>query len=489
MQWFDVDKKGLSKLMDGRGKIFVIHELLSNALDTDSPTVAITTERRLGDRYVRVTVKDEHPEGFKDLAHAWTLFGESERKGQTEKRGRFNFGEKMVLALCKTANITTTTGCVVFSEKGRVQTKERTDKGSVFMGLIQMTNDDLADIARDIDKVIVPEDRVVTYNGRQLPHRPKLLELQVSLPTVVPDADGVMRKTERKTTVQVFEVLDGVGSIHEMGIPVVETGDTYDINILQKVPLTMERDNVSPSYLRRVRAAVAEALVAANNMTPETAQEAWVTDALSASNASKEMVQAIVTARFGEKAAVFDPSDKEANNRLTAKGFTVVHGRSLPKEAWANVRDAGALIPSGTLSPTPKPYSDDPNAPPVTVVPESEWTEGMRAVAEFSKRVARDTMNVNVTIRMVKARGFAACYGRSGPHDGRLDYNVASLLNDWFDERPVVKVVDLLVHELAHHTESNHLSERYYHACTLLAGQVAQLALTAPEAFSMLGRA
>ena len=44
-----------------------------------------------------------------------------------------------------------------------------------------------------------------------------------------------------------------------MGIPVVETGDRYHVDVQQKVPLNMDRDNVTPAYLRAIRVAVLNA--------------------------------------------------------------------------------------------------------------------------------------------------------------------------------------------------------------------------------------
>lgn len=55
-------------------------------------------------------VTDDSPEGFADLTHAYTLFAESAKKGDPLKRGPFNLGEKLVLAISDTVQIATTTG-------------------------------------------------------------------------------------------------------------------------------------------------------------------------------------------------------------------------------------------------------------------------------------------------------------------------------------------------------------------------------------------
>jgi len=60
------------------------------------------------------------------------------------------------------------------------------------------------------------------------------------LPTVVADEEGVLRKTSRKTLVRVYEPAEGEAAmLYEMGIPVVETGDRFHVDVQQKVPLNM----------------------------------------------------------------------------------------------------------------------------------------------------------------------------------------------------------------------------------------------------------
>ncbi len=99
--WFETDRKGLARLIERRGKSALILELISNACDADgTTTVDVKIEPEEGVPKAWVTVTDDAPDGFVDLRHAWTLFAESSRKGDAEKRGRFNLGEKLVLALC-----------------------------------------------------------------------------------------------------------------------------------------------------------------------------------------------------------------------------------------------------------------------------------------------------------------------------------------------------------------------------------------------------
>src|SRR5437764_1087692 len=108
--WFAVDKAGLAKLIEQHGKGRLIGELVQNALDEDVSSVAIHLTPQPGRPSAELAVEDDSPNGFRNLEHAYTLFAESHKKNQPDRRGRFNLGEKLVLACCRDARIITTTG-------------------------------------------------------------------------------------------------------------------------------------------------------------------------------------------------------------------------------------------------------------------------------------------------------------------------------------------------------------------------------------------
>ena len=58
MQWFDVSKKGLAKLLEERGFAFIVYELIQNALDTDSPSAVVNISWTKG--LASVEGVDEH---------------------------------------------------------------------------------------------------------------------------------------------------------------------------------------------------------------------------------------------------------------------------------------------------------------------------------------------------------------------------------------------------------------------------------------------
>ena len=117
-----------------------------------------------------------------------------------------------------------------------------------------------------------------------------------------------MRPRTRKTKVTSSRPLPGeMPALYEMGMPVVETGDKWHVNLAQKCPLNKDRDNVKPAFLQAVRVAV---LNAAYNLltTDEEATAGWCKLAGADTRCSDEAIKHLVRLRFGEKVAAPDPA-------------------------------------------------------------------------------------------------------------------------------------------------------------------------------------
>jgi hypothetical protein len=259
-----------------------------------------------------------------------------------------------------------------------------------------------------------------------------------------------------------------------MGLPVVETGDQFHVSIAQKVPLNRDRNNVRPAYLQAVRVAVVNA---AHDLlsTAEEATAGWAKLAGADPRCSDDAIKHLIRLRFGNKVAAPDPSDTEAMKRFQAQGGVIVAG--LSKGEWANVRRSGAVLPAGQICPTAKPYSDDPNAKNVTIIPEEKWSDGIRNVAAYARFLAKELMGVDLTVSIVHTtNAFGACYG-----SGRLDFNLLRLGHLWFEQGPTEEVDRLLIHEFGHQYCGDHLSEAYHEALCRLGAGLKRLALDKPE--------
>lgn len=449
---FEVDRLGLAKILERRGKAFAVTELIQNAWDQDVTRVEITLARVPNSPFVIVVVEDDDPEGFHDLSHAYTIFAESVKAGNPEQRGRFNLGEKLVIALCREATIATTKGTITFTEEGRYNSRASRPRGSSFTGTLRMTDAELAETERVVRSLIAPAGFVTLFNGHPLYSREWVTEFHATLPSELADMDGYLRPTRRLTSVEVYEPEDGeTPTLYEMGIPIVETGDRFHVNVMQKVPLNTDRDNVTPSYLRDLRALVLNET--ANLLTEDDSGEKWIDDALADDLVDPRAVERTLELRFGEKRVIFDPSDLEANRIATSKGYTVIPGNALSKGAWGNVRRAEAALPAGQVTPSPKAYED--GAPTLKIIPPSEWTDTMKLTADYARSFGKEVLGYSprITLAVDCEWGFAATFGKAHGltlNLARINYGVPK--NEQFD--------DLLIHEFAHERGS-HLSAEY----------------------------
>lgn len=345
--WFEVDRDGLAAILERRGKAFAIAELVSNAWDSGTDRVEISMHPIDGVPVVNVEVED-WGEGFDDLAHAYTMFAKSRRASDAEKRGRFCLGEKLVLACCRKAVIRSTGGGLIFESGERRRERLSRSKGTIFAAEMRMTRSEYEDALAFVQRMIPPVE--TTLNGVPIPRPDSLCRFSTRLPTEIADADGNLRRTIRTCEVEVFDAPDG-GEILEMGVPVVDCDMPYRVNVLQKIPLNMDRDNVTPAFLKSLQAEVLNHMH--DRLDSEEACEAWVAEAAADARASTEAVGSVVRQRFGDRAVIAVPGDPLANAQAEASGYTVVHGGAMSSGMWANVRKGNTLLPSSRVFPTP----------------------------------------------------------------------------------------------------------------------------------------
>ena len=103
-------------------------------MDTNATRCTMTLTKTDGRGGYELVCEDDDPNGFLDLEHAYTVFAPSMKKADPEKAGRFNIGEKFVLAFCSEARVETTTGTVLFDAKSRREYRRRKRGGQEVQG-------------------------------------------------------------------------------------------------------------------------------------------------------------------------------------------------------------------------------------------------------------------------------------------------------------------------------------------------------------------
>jgi hypothetical protein len=455
--WFEVDREGLRKLLAHRGPEFALFELLQNAWDEPGVTeVEVTVQSTPGRAATAVvSVTDNAPNGFATLSHAWTLYAPSAKTADPQQRGRFNQGDKLVLALADEAQITTTTGSVSFDATGRRRSRRRRDVGSQVRVVLRLTRDDQARMVEACQRLLAPAHIATSVNGQLLQPRTPLADgsWRATLPTVKADADGYLRRTRRQTTVTLYEPRRGErATLYELGIPVVEIGDRWHVNIDQKVPLNSDRDNVPPAYLRELRVQVANHT--AGLLDPTDATAPWVRQAIGDPRVEATTVQQVLERLYGPKRVAYDPSDPEANKIATGRGYTVVYGGAHSGDEWQQIRRAGALPPAGKVTPSPKVLLRPDGKPPI---PSDHWTLGMRRLASYTRQLGLELLGFEPTVEFQDLPNEHRAWWGSRT----ITFNLRRLGRDWPDQATQAEVDALLLHEFAHDRVVDHLARAF----------------------------
>lgn len=484
MQALVVDRKGLAKKLANRPKGHLIFELIQNCWDEDVKTVEVDARMIFGQPYCRIIVSDDSPNGFQNLESVYTLFRDSKKTDDPEKRGRFELGEKLVAAVARRMEVQTTTGTVIIEGDERRHSRKKTDVGSIITVEIRMTRTEFEEACEDVLRLIPPEGITTIFNGTKLVGRTPLQTFRAPLQTVKGDEEGNLVHVQRMTDVRVHRVQPGeTAHIYEMGIPVVETGDKWHYDVMQKVPVNWERNNVPPAYLKTLRVLALNAMH--DDLNPEDAVQPWVSEAIDDSRCDGEAVRGVVVHRFGEKAVINDPSDPEGTKLAVSQGYTVVPGGSFSKGAWDNIRSSKALLPAGQVTPSPKPYNPEGN--PEKVLDRDKWTPDMWRIGEFAerlfKRLTGDECYVDI-VNEPQAR-WSANFGGGGILGKRLCLNYGRLGKRWFAlGKRDVEVLDLLLHEFVHNTVHDHLSHDMHKEATRLGAVLANLVFDDPAFFA-----
>jgi len=241
--WIELDREGYKKTLRRNGMTFIIFELVQNGWDTDATEVSVTLTPPDENGKSKLKCVDNSSTGYKDLSQAHTLFGESEKKSDPTKRGRFNAGEKQVLCMMDEAKIASTSGTIQFHADGtREEVDAKTEAGSIFEGTLSLAQEEYDDIVRNVNQLFPPPETKTVFNGTEIKYRDPVRAFADTLPTDIAGASGILRREERRTEVRLYEVKEGEKPcLYEMGLPVVETAiPKWHVDVQQKIPLNTE---------------------------------------------------------------------------------------------------------------------------------------------------------------------------------------------------------------------------------------------------------
>lgn len=388
---FAVSELGMRELNSGRQPWDLVKELIQNAWD-EAPFATecrVTVEPQPEGNTTMVTVEDDG-RGFSDIADAYTLMGQTDKRLDHKKRGRFSIGEKDVISVAVEAEVETKGFTVTFPRTGlREETANSRVKGTVVRVLMPWDEQQGNELTAFLQRFRPPTNCLLFVNDRQVETRPAVTIRSASLETVVQDAPGEPLRTATRTTdihmVEPHPASDGERWLYEMGIPVQAITCRWDVDVMQRIPMSQQRDMVSERYLNRIYAEVLNQMH--RRLERSDLNSEWVKQSSTHPQINPDTTKSIVTGRHGAN-VVFSSLDRDADARAKEAGYEVIsHGELSTKEREA-YRKHAAVKDSDEVFPTPPlPRRDYPPKPGTDLAKFAEWATEMASYCKLTATV------------------------------------------------------------------------------------------------------
>jgi hypothetical protein len=356
---FEVDLAGLVELEGGKPPHRLAFEPVANVFDEyrgydaerRKPSYcAVKLEHQSNPRGVLLTVADDGA-GFSKESDIYTLFGTTAKRSAVGVAGRFNMGDKQLIAVARSATVQTNNLTVIFQDGKRNVTRHREAKfqGTIVSALMPWSLKDMGEVREQLASLLPPEGLTYTVDGVQSCPPAVKCAVKVSLPTVKL-TDGVMSSTILKCAVRVIKT--NHPTLFELGVPVCDLTDLgfpWNLDVMQKVPVPPSRDVVSQTYLYRLIGSVLEqaAMDGIQLLTEEEQGGGFIKGALDWVRDARAL-KVVATHLFGDN-AVRVSSDPVANAQAAAAGAPLISGRIFSEDTRRRIESANVLPTSKTV--------------------------------------------------------------------------------------------------------------------------------------------
>lgn len=350
---FAVSHQGMKALHASRPPWELIKELIQNSWDEapEATVCTVTVRPQVLTGRTTITVEDDGP-GFADVRDAYTLMGDTPKRADPRKRGRFNLGEKEFLSVAVSAEIQTKGQTVTFPESGGREIKtNRRRRGTLITADMPWNEEQAIELTERL-WIFRPSECRLVVNESEIPIREPLATHRAILETVLQESHAApMRRTRRNTDIQILSRLSpGTGWIYEMGIPIQPIETPFDLDIQQKVPMPPNRTEVPTRYLSILYGETLNAMHSL--MDPDSFGDSWVKQALQEDRTAPEAIQATVSARYGDK-VLFISNDADANLEAAERGYELINRTSISQKERQRFRDHGGVRTTREVFPTP----------------------------------------------------------------------------------------------------------------------------------------
>jgi len=472
---FEVSTEGMRDLHAGRPLWSLVKELVANSWDEDVTLCTVTmrkTSTQEHEEVVEIIVEDDGA-GFRDIDDAFTIMAPTIKRLNAVVRGRFNIGEKEILSVAEEGTVETVGTTIHFpKEGGREITPNDRTKGTIVSVIIERPWTEYDETIKALREFLPPANIKYTVNGVVAESRVSVGTATGLLQTVLASGIGEpIRYTTRKTSLDIYEPLNGTGHIYEMGITIQPVDMPYDVDIQQKVPMPPNRDTVTNAYLQDVYAEVLT--VVAGDLEKSEASEAWVQMGVEDQRTPDDTVEIVMKAKLGPD-AVLHSTDTFANENAHDAGKDIIHPRTLSKKERKRFQDVGLV--SSIVN-----YGLKEKGLDLEELKEHSRTEDMEAVAQYAEWLGNKLLGFEIQVRFVQMKAVAD--NRIAQYGGRtLDFVSNRLGNKWFEMVngvPTQGQTSLIIHELAHEgfSKTPHTGE-YVHRIADLGAKATHIALT-----------
>jgi hypothetical protein len=124
------------------------------------------------------------------------------------------------------------------------------------------------------------------------------------------------------------------------------------------------------------------------------------------------------------------------------------------------------------VTPSPKAYSDSPDAEPLTLLDQQDWTQDMIFFGHMADQIAGVVLGKGIMLRIARNIDwpFSATFGP----DHVLTVNLGRVGHGFFKGKGTERQLALLLHEFAHGKVSDHLSREFADEVARLGARLAK---------------
>ena len=376
----DWQRTGLRSILRERGAQYLIHGLLQRFWSGDRhQTLKLQLVPPKADKITKIVVKSSSSAVEQEVLQAMTLYSSKEAAQDVEARQATWPVYRLLLWFATKATLLTANVHKHFTPYGASDGTMRLKTGCELYFDLTLDAVEYEALRHAPSRVIPPDTSEFFRNGRYVPPRHRVGQLQATLPTVAPHSTTV---EHAQALVELYEPLaQEPARLYEWGVPVAETGGKFDMVVAQKIPLGPSEATCDLSYLQTLHALAL--ITQTKRLSATEAFDAWVRSALEHPLCTPEAVRRVAYLRYGTEELQVVRTHKPKQGQV-ARG-------TLSSREWAAL-GRYALLKKEDEAQSATPIQEAPPTQLIPPLPASNVTAKMKRFAAFIDKIAQATL-------------------------------------------------------------------------------------------------